>query len=86
MILYPWLALIADPARFARKYQRRLALERKQNVHVAVNNLEPRHVKHCALEAGVLVAADQQRVQSGLLHVRADVLVPSFNFFLTWHV
>jgi hypothetical protein len=49
-----------------------------------MNNLESGGVEDRALESRVLIAADDESVQSGSLHARADVLVPAIDFFLTW--
>jgi hypothetical protein len=84
MILHPRFALVANPARLARKHERGLAFEREQDVHVAVHDLESRHVEHRAFEPRILVSAHQQGIQIFLGHARAHVPVPTLDFFLTW--
>ncbi len=86
LLPHPRLALVANPARFSRKHQRRLAVQRKQHVHVAMDDLKTRQVEHRALETCVLVSADQQCIQAFLLHLRPDVLVPALHFLLARHV
>src|SRR5215467_896269 len=75
LILDPWLRFVADPSRFPGKYQSRLAFEWKEHVHIAVHDLETRHVQHRAFKPGILVAAHEQRVEMVLLHPRTDVLI-----------
>jgi hypothetical protein len=49
-----------------------------------MNNLESGGVKDGALESRILIAADDESVQSAGFHARADILVPAIDFFLTW--
>src|SRR5208282_58967 len=84
LIRYPGLLLVADPASFARKDERRFVFEWEDDVNVTMNNLESRGVKDRALESGVLIAADDERIQTGGLHPRPNVFVTAIDFFLTW--
>ena len=72
LVLDPRRAVLADVARLAREDDRRLALERQQHVGVAVHDHEARHVRDRALEAGVLVARDDHRVEAVARHRLAD--------------
>jgi hypothetical protein len=49
-----------------------------------MDNLESGRVENRAFESSVLIAADDQSVQSGGLHAGADVLVTAIDFFRTW--
>jgi len=84
LIFHPRLRFVADPAGFTRKHQRGFAVERDENINVAVNNFEPRGVQDRAFEPRVLIAAYDEGVEVVLLHPRADILVPTFDFLLTW--
>ncbi len=63
LVLDPGRPVLADVAGLAREHQRRFALEREEDVGVAVHDLESRQVRHRPLEAGVLGAGDDQGVQ-----------------------
>ena len=67
LIFHPRLFLVADPAGFAGKNERRLAFERDDDVNVAMNDFESGGVEDRAFESGVLVAADDERVEIRLL-------------------
>src|SRR5208282_405176 len=84
LIFHPGLVLVADPARFARKNQRGLIFERDDDVYITVDDFESGHIKDRALKPRILIAADDERVQSGCLHARANVLVAAIDFCLTW--
>ena len=58
LVLDPRRPVLADVAGLAREHDRRLALEREQDVRVAVDDHEAGHVRDGALEARVLVARD----------------------------
>jgi hypothetical protein len=49
-----------------------------------MNDFESRGVENRTLESGILIAADDQSVQSGGLHAGTDVSVTAIDFFLTW--
>jgi uncharacterized membrane protein len=83
LIFYPRLGFVADPAGFTRKNQRWLAFQGQQNIHIAVHNLESGRIENRALEARVLIAADNQGVQTSGRHARTNVLVTAINFRLT---
>ncbi len=78
--LHERLLLVADPAGFLREDQRRLALQRDQDVDVAMNDLEARGVEDRAFESGVLIAANDERVDILLAHGGADVVVAALDF------
>ena len=78
--LHERLLLVADPARLLREDQRRIALQRDENIHVAMNDLEARGVEDSAFEAGILVAADDERVDILFAHGGADVGVAAIGF------
>ena len=63
LVLDPGRPVLADVARLGREDDRRLALEREQNVGVAVDDLEAGEVRDRALEAGVLAAGDEHGVE-----------------------
>ena len=66
-LLHPRLAVVADPARLAREDDRRVAVDRHDDVGVAVEDAEARQVADGALEARVLGAGDDDRVDAGRL-------------------
>ena len=68
--------VLADVARLGREDDVRLAVRRHDDVGVAVDDLEAGHVRHRALESGVLAAGDDQRVEVVLGHRGADVRMP----------
>ena len=72
--------VLADVARLGREDDLRLAVRRHDDVGVAVHDLEAGEVRDRALEAGVLAAGDDQRVQLVLRHRGADVGVPARQF------
>src|SRR5258705_551089 len=80
LILDPGLFLVADPAGFQGKNQSDLALLRENHIGIAVHDFETRHVAHRALEAGILIAAHDQRVQAVALHGLAKVTVAALDF------
>ena len=63
LIFHPRLSFVADPASFAREDQRGFAFERDDDVNVTMNDFESGGVEDRALESGVLVAADDERVE-----------------------
>ena len=74
------VAVLADVARLAREDDRRVAVDRDEDVGVAVHDRETAHVRHGTLEAGVLRAADERRVEPVALERRADVRMPAPHF------
>jgi hypothetical protein len=49
-----------------------------------MNDFESGGVENRAFEPSVLIAADDESVQSGGLHAGADVFVTAIDFFRTW--
>jgi hypothetical protein len=49
-----------------------------------MNDFESRRVEDRTFESGLLVAANDESVQSGGLHPRADVLETAIDLLLTW--
>ena len=49
-----------------------------------MNDFESGGVENRALESSVLIAADDESVESRGLHAPADVLVAAIDFFLAW--
>src|SRR5581483_8737649 len=74
------VAVLADVARLAREHDRRLALERDEDVRVAVDDGEAADVRDRSLEARVLGAADDGRVQPVARQCRPDVRMPPAHF------
>ena len=72
-------AVLADVARLGREDDERVAVGRQDHVGVAVHDLEPGHVGDGALEAAVLAAGDDQRVEAVLGHCGADVRVATLE-------
>ena len=70
-------AVLADVARLGGEDDERVAVGGQHDVGVAVDDLEPRHVRHGALEAAVLAAGDDEGVEPVLSHRRAGVRVAS---------
>ena len=66
-------AVLADVPRLGRKHDERIAVGGDHDVRVPVDDLEARHVGDGALEAAVLVAGDDQGVESLLAHRGPDV-------------
>ena len=62
LLLDPRLAVVADPAGLLREDDRRVALDRHDDVGVAVQDPEAGEVANRALEARVLGAGDDDRV------------------------
>src|SRR3954469_13773386 len=56
--------MLADVAGLGGEDDRRVALEREQDVRVAVHDREAAHVRDGALEAAVLGAAHEHRVEA----------------------
>jgi len=50
-----------------------------------MNNLEAGGVRHRALESGVLIAADNERIDILLAHRAANIVEAALNFFWTGH-
>ena len=69
--------VLADVARLGREDDLRLAVGGHDDVGVAVDDLEAGEVGDRALEAAVLAAGHDQRVQVVLRHRGADVPVPA---------
>src|SRR5207247_5124390 len=80
LILDPGRAVLADVARLGGEHDRRLALPRQQHVGVSMDDDETGHVCHGALEARVLRAGDEDRVDAVLVHSRADEPVTALDF------
>jgi hypothetical protein len=76
--------LIADPAGLARKHQRWFPFQWQYGIKVPMHDLEARNVQHRAFEAGILVAADDERIQAFALHAVADILVTTVYFLSAW--
>ena len=70
------VAVLADVARLGREDDRRLALAREKDVRVAVDDLEAGEIGDGALEARVLGAADERRVEPVALEPLAHPRVP----------
>ena len=84
LIFHPWLLLVPDPASFARKDERRFVFERDDDVNVTMNDFESGGVENSTLESGILIAADDESVQSSGLHAGTNVFVTAIDFFLAW--
>ena len=67
LVLDPGLAVVADPPRLLREDHGRVALDREDDVRVAVQEPEAGEVADCPLEPGVLGAGDDDGVQAVLL-------------------
>ena len=63
LILDPRVAVLADVAGLGGEDDRRVAFPGEQDIRVAVDDQEPGQVANGALEAGVLAACDDERVQ-----------------------
>ena len=72
-------AVLADVPCLRRKDDERVAVGRQDDVRVPVHDLEPRHVRHGALEPAVLAAGDDQGVEPVLSHCCTDVGVASLE-------
>ncbi len=66
-------AVLADVARLRREDDERVAVGWHDDVRVAVDDLEAGHVRHCALEARVLAAGDDEAVELSGSHRLPDV-------------
>ena len=69
--------VLADVARLGREDDLRLPVGGHDHVRVAMDDLEAGEVGDRALEAAVLAAGHDQRVQVVLRHRGADVPVPA---------
>jgi hypothetical protein len=49
-----------------------------------MDDFEAGSVKDRAFESGVLIAADDQGIESSGLHAGTDVFVAAIDFFLSW--
>ena len=78
----PGLGFVADPTRFGGKDDRQVALERQQDIGVAMDDQEAREVGDRALEARVLAAADERGVEAVALERRPDILVAPLDLAL----
>src|SRR5581483_4108839 len=85
LVLDPGLRVVADPARLLREDDRRLALERQDDVGVAVQDPEAGEVADGSLEARVLRAGDDDGVEAVLRRLLADVRVPPLDLRLARH-
>ena len=82
LVFNPGLRLVANPARLAREYQRGFVFQREQHVNISMHDLEPRRIEHGAFKTGVLIAANDERVDSRRSHARSNVLVAALDFVL----
>ena len=71
--------VLTDVPRLGREDDVRLAVRGDDDICVAMNDLEPRHVRHGALEARVLAPGDDERVEVVRRHRGADVRVPALQ-------
>ncbi len=78
-LLDPSRAVLAHVASLARKDDEGVAVRRHDHVGVAVDDLEPGEIRHRTLEAGVLAAGDDQRVQVVPGHRCAHVRVAALE-------
>ena len=86
VVFDPGLLLVADPAGFAWKDERGIAVEREQHVNVAMDDFESGGVQDGAFETGVLVSADDKGVEIFRSHAGADVFITAVDFVLTWQI
>ena len=77
--------MLADVARLGREDDERLAVGGHDDVRVAVHDLEAREVGDAALEAGVLAARDDQRVEVVRGHGGAHVGVAALELACEIH-
>ena len=82
LLVDPGRAVLADVARLAREDDRRLAVDRKEHVGVAVHDHEAAEVRDRAFEARVLVAADDHRVEPVTRRRLAHEPVTAFDLVL----
>ena len=80
--LDPGRAVLADVTRLGREDDRRLTVDRQQHVRVPVHDHETAQIRDRALEARVLVAADDHRIESVSLRGFAHEPVPPFDLVL----
>ncbi len=85
LVLDPRGPVLPDVARLGGKDDRGVALPRQQNVGVTVHDHEARQVGDRALEAAVLGAAHEHRVQLLLCHRLPDEPVAAVDFLVTHH-
>ena len=71
--------VLADVARLRREHDVRLPVRRHDHVRVAMDDLEAGQVRHGTLEARVLAAGDDERVEVVRGHRGPDVRVPSLQ-------
>jgi hypothetical protein len=86
LVVDPRLRVVADPARLFREDDGRLALGREDDVRVAVEDPEAGEVAHRALEARVLGAGDDHRVEPVARGRLAHVGVPALDLLLARHL
>ena len=72
-------AMLADVARLAREDDQRVAVRGDDDIRVAVDDLEPGEVRHRPLEAGVLGARHDERVELSRSHRCPDVGETAFE-------
>src|SRR4029078_1020561 len=71
--------VLTDVPRLGREDDVRLPVRRYDYIGVAVNDLEPRHVRDGPLEARVLVPGDDKRIEVVRRHRGTDVPVPALQ-------
>src|SRR5580704_18026429 len=84
MLFHPRFDFVADPTGLPRKHQGGFAFERQHCVDVAINNFKTGDVQDSTFETRILIAADDERVETGTLHGSADVFVATIDFELAW--
>ena len=82
LLLDPGRGVLADVARLGREDDRRLAVDRQQDIGVAVHDHEAAEIRHGTLEAGVLVAAHDHGVEAVPRGGLADEPVPALDLVL----
>jgi len=85
LVVDPRRRVLAHVARFGGEHDRRLALARKQDVGVAMNDHETRQVRHRALEPGVLGPAHDDRVEVVRVHCAAHGSVATLDLRTAHH-
>ena len=75
-------AVVPYPGRLARKHRDRIAPGGNHDVGITVQDMESGEVANGALEAGVLAATDDQRVETGGFHRRPHVGVAPVDLVL----
>ena len=86
LLFDPGRAVLADIACLAGEDDRRLAVERQEDVGVAVDDHEAGQVRHGALEARVLVARHDRRVEPVAGERLPDPPVPPLDLRLIRHL